>query len=217
MGDRIASWAPWAVVAMVAAGLVGAAYVVLSALSSPPAADDGRFTLADLAAVEIPAYDRPPKTLQLPEPGAHVSLPQSPLLDAAGETVTLAGYEGQVVLLNLWADWCPPCLAEMPSLDRLEAALGSEDFAVVPISLSSSREAGLDYYERAELAHLPFLHDETFANVARELRAANAMPITVLFDAEGRELGRVLGEAIWDSPEAQGLIQEVIAAGPGLR
>jgi thiol-disulfide isomerase/thioredoxin len=55
--------------------------------------------------------------------------------DAAGQPATLAAFKGRVALVNLWATWCGPCRAEMPALDRLQAAKGGDDFAVVPISI----------------------------------------------------------------------------------
>ena len=54
--------------------------------------------------------------------------------DMNGDQLTLAQMKGKVVLLNLWATWCPPCRAEMPTLDRLQANMGGTDFQVVAIS-----------------------------------------------------------------------------------
>src|SRR5438045_7524425 len=63
------------------------------------------------------------------------ALPEISFTDDAGRPHTLADFKGRVVLLNIWATWCAPCRKEMPTLDRLQAALGGPDFAVIALSI----------------------------------------------------------------------------------
>ncbi|MFC7333007.1 TlpA family protein disulfide reductase [Rhodocista pekingensis] len=136
--------------------------------------------------------------------------PDFAFTDRDGRPVTLADFRGKVVLLNLWAVWCPPCVKEMPSLDRLQAALGGDDFQVVTLSQDRGGAAQvLPFYEKAGIAHLPvYLDPQTAAMAALKARG---LPTTYLIDREGRLLGRLEGEAAWDAPAALDLIRRVIA------
>ncbi|MEM7728627.1 MAG: TlpA disulfide reductase family protein [Pseudomonadota bacterium] len=137
------------------------------------------------------------------------SPPTQPALEFATPdgTTRLADYRGRVVLVNAWATWCPPCVAEMPSLDELQRLRGGDDFAVVPVSLDRTLEEAAEFYERTGLTDLPLIHDGTFAINARlELPG---LPTTVIYDAHGRELARLPGEADWASEEALALIDHL--------
>jgi len=144
-------------------------------------------------------------------PSEPTPAPDFTFLDADGKELSLEDFRGKIVVLNLWATWCAPCRREMPSLDRLEAALGGDDLAVVPVS--QDRGESLDkieaFYAEIGLEHLPVYRDPR-AGVSRTLRAPG-LPTTVVFDREGREVGRVLGHAEWDSEEAVALLEGYMA------
>ena len=81
---------------------------------------------------------------------------------ADGEPMTLAAFEGKVALVNLWATWCAPCRQEMPALDRLQAALGGEDFAVVPVSIDTGDpERPAEFLKSIGVKNLPLYTDRT--------------------------------------------------------
>lgn len=129
-------------------------------------------------------------------------------------SVQLSDYRGQVILVNAWATWCPPCIVEMPSLDQLQALRGGEDFTVLPISLDRTLGEAAAFYEANNLRHLPLLHDGEFAINARlELPG---LPTSILYDRFGREVARLAGEADWASDEALRLIDHLIEQ-PGPR
>lgn len=130
--------------------------------------------------------------------------------DAADRPATLADFRGKVVLVNLWATWCPPCREEMPSLDRLQAARGGKDFAVVAIAQERGGRAKVEKF----LADIGAANLVPYLDVTmRSGRAWGAvgLPLTLLLDREGREVGRMLGEAHWDGPDALALIDALIA------
>lgn len=137
-------------------------------------------------------------------------LPELQLQDAEGRPRTLADYRGKVVLLNYWATWCAPCIEEMPALDRLQARLGGDGFAVVPVSVDKeSRESVLAFLDRLNVARLGTLLDRSGASM-RAL-AIRGLPTTILVDREGREVGRLEGAAAWDSEAAEALIRHYLA------
>src|SRR5690606_30661502 len=126
---------------------------------------------------------------------------------------TLADWRGKVVLLNLWATWCLPCRKEMPALDRLQEALGSEKFEVVALSVDRKGvEASKKFLDDAKVRNLA-LYVQPGGGATSAVRVVG-LPATILIDTQGREIGRLLGPAEWDSDDAQRLIRSVLASGP---
>lgn len=133
-----------------------------------------------------------------------------------GAPMQLADLRGKVVLLNIWATWCPPCKQEMPSLDRLQGKLGGSDFEVVALSIDTDAKglaAVKSFYAQVGIRHLRIFQDPTGA--AGFTLGSIGVPMTLLIDRQGRELGRLAGTAEWDSQEAVEFIRRTIAAGQG--
>lgn len=207
------TWRRGAAIAVVA-GLVAAVYVSLDrqgnagadaacAATAPRAA-----ALDPLVGGEVAAF----RIAKEPE-----QLSGLAFNDADGNPTTLAAFEGQVALVNLWATWCAPCRREMPSLDRLQAVRGGEDFAVVPISVDASpRERSEQFLESVGVERLPLYTDAT-GKIFDELKGrglAVGLPVTLLLDRNGCRLGVINGPAEWDSDDALKLIQAAIAEEP---
>jgi thiol-disulfide isomerase/thioredoxin len=163
------------------------------------------FIAGALALAATPALARP--LMPLHETPREMLSP--PFVDGAGRDLTLADFRGRVVLLNVWATWCAPCREEMPTLDRLQARLGGDDFHVLPLSID---RAGLGpvrrFYDEIGIRNLDMY-------LAEDIRAMMAfavigLPTTLLIDRQGRERGRLTGPAEWDSPEAIAQLQTII-------
>ncbi|NIR32804.1 MAG: TlpA family protein disulfide reductase [Gammaproteobacteria bacterium] len=138
-------------------------------------------------------------------------LPELRFLDNEEYIVRLADFRGRRVLLNIWATWCGPCREEMPSLDRLQAALGSEDFVVVPLSIDLDGLAVVrEFYAELGLEQLGIYIDE-FHMAVRALGVIG-IPTTLLIDPQGREIARKAGPAEWDSPEVVAAIRQQLDA-----
>jgi thiol-disulfide isomerase/thioredoxin len=137
------------------------------------------------------------------DPPEQISAPA--FQDKLGQPVNLDSFKGKVVVLNFWATWCPPCIAEMPALDNLQAELGGKDFAVVAVS--TDREGikkSAPFYRRAGIKNLA-LYNDTRGNLLDTFKV-KSLPITLLIDREGRVIGRMEGAAQWDSSQAKALI-----------
>jgi thiol-disulfide isomerase/thioredoxin len=129
-----------------------------------------------------------------------------------GQQVHLDSFHGRVVLLNLWATWCPPCVAEMPALDKLQADLGGEGLVVVAVSTDAQGiKKSAPFYRRAGIAHLD-LYNDTRSALPQALKV-NGLPVSLLLDRDGNVVGRMDGPADWDSPEAKALIEHYLKAG----
>jgi thiol-disulfide isomerase/thioredoxin len=135
--------------------------------------------------------------------------PETPFRGPDGEALTLAAFRGEVVLVNLWASWCAPCVRELPSLDRLAAQLAGAPFRVVAVNLDRDADEGLRFLRARGIKRLSFYHDGEWA-LARALMA-QGLPLSVLIDREGRMRGRLAGAAQWDGPAARKAIEEAIA------
>jgi thiol-disulfide isomerase/thioredoxin len=137
------------------------------------------------------------------------ALPEARFQDANGAEKSLADWRGKVVLVNLWATWCAPCRKEMPALDRLQKELGSSKFEVVAISVDRTGLAGArKFLDETSVQNLALYADPT-TKLSSALKAVG-LPITLLLDTEGREIGRLVGPAEWDSGDANRLIRAVI-------
>lgn len=136
----------------------------------------------------------------------HAPPPDVVFQDGEGVQRTLAEWRGRVVLVNLWATWCVPCREEMPALDRLQAALGGPDFEVVAISIDRGDEARpRAFLDEIGVKNLALYHDPT-GRLSVQF-GAFGLPTSILLGREGEILGRLVGPAEWDAPEAQTLIR----------
>ncbi|MBL4619587.1 MAG: TlpA family protein disulfide reductase, partial [Marinicaulis sp.] len=126
------------------------------------------------------------------------------------ERVSLKDFRGKVVLLNFWATWCAPCLKELPSLDALEARLGGRDFEVVAIAADPrGPEVAAEFLDRLNITNLKLYTDPRLI-FATSIGGADILPVSILYDARGNEIGRLVGEADWTSPEAIQLVESAI-------
>jgi len=140
---------------------------------------------------------------------AQKPLPDLAFNDADDKPLTLADYKGKIVLLNFWATWCGPCVKEMPSLDRLQAEMGKDRFVVLPLSLDGpTRPKVAPFYEDKKLSHLGVYFDK--GRKAMQALDISILPTSILVDAQGREIGRLEGEADWDKPEALALMKSAV-------
>ena len=136
-------------------------------------------------------------------------LPGDVLIDESGEATSLDTYRGRVVVLNLWGDWCPPCIDEMPTLAALQTKFDKAEVAVVPVALgpTKGRQKAADTLRKLTDGTLPFLFDERF-EVSSELGVGD-FPTTIVFDRSGKEVARLSYPADWASDEAVALVRKV--------
>ncbi|OYW24214.1 MULTISPECIES: TlpA family protein disulfide reductase [unclassified Sphingomonas] len=128
-------------------------------------------------------------------------------IDPAGKPVTIASFAGKPVLLNLWATWCAPCVAEMPTLDGLADRLDGK-LTVLAVSQDLEGAAKVDpFFKNAQYKRLqPYRDPQAALSIAYQ---AN-LPTTILFDAQGREVWRMLGGQNWASETATALVDEAL-------
>jgi len=130
--------------------------------------------------------------------------------DAEGRTLGLGDFRGRVVVLNFWATWCPPCVEEMPSLDRLQVLMGEAGLVVLAISVDRGglRQVA-PFFAANTLANLPVYLDPSGASM--RAFAVRGMPTTIVIDPNGLERGRLEGAAAWDSPSATRMLRQYLS------
>ncbi len=142
-----------------------------------------------------------------------LKLPDLAFQNTAGKPVKLADFHGRTVLLNLWATWCVPCRAEMPTLDKLEGELGGPGFQVVAVNIDTRNpqrpKAFLKQIGVHNLAYYADPSAEAFQDL-KKIGRAFGMPTTLLVDPKGCEIGTIAGPADWASADAIKLIKAVL-------
>lgn len=121
--------------------------------------------------------------------------------------VTLADFRGKPLLVNLWATWCAPCVAEMPTLDALAAKSGDRMTVIAVAQDLKGAEVVDPWFQKAGLKALqPYVDPEN--GLLDD--AGSALPTSIYYDAEGREIWRVTGAIDWQGAEAKALLAEAI-------
>lgn len=153
----------------------------------------------------------PSTSLRFPIHEEPKPLPALSFVDGNRQKRTLASFKEKLVLLNIWATWCGPCREEMPTLDRLQAQLGSKAFEVVALSIDNADITLIeDFYEELNLDSLATYVDPTGSAMA--ILNVNGIPATLLVSPQGEELGRMLGPTEWDAPEIVETIRQYLPA-----
>lgn len=183
---------PYAAAAVVAALAVAA----IVAISLRPATEEAP-PLGEAVEKFVFAEDRP-------------AAPDIAFTTADGARIALSDRRGKVLLVNLWATWCGPCVEEMPALDALQAAIGGDDFEVMAISSDrDGAEAVPPFMERYGIRHLAVYLDPR--GEATRAFGVRGLPTSLLIDRDGRIVGRLEGPAEWDSDAARDLIGHYLA------
>lgn len=156
----------------------------------------------------VQAYGAEISQIFISDPGM-ASMPPLLFQDPQGNTYNLTDFKGRYILLNLWATWCAPCVHEMPSLNSLQRKLGGQNFIV--LAINEEREgvtlAPL-FYRQHGIRDLNAYIDKN--GRAPFLLKADGLPLSVLVDPQGHEVGRVVGDTDWASDETISFLKKKI-------
>ena len=152
------------------------------------------------------AYNNRP-TFDIDSP--RIPVPQTGIVDLSGNTRYLGEFQGRVLLVNLWATWCAPCRAELPSLMRLQETLSDDGFQLVMIATDRRGGAVVRPFLEANgfNSFLTYLDPDGEAYTSL---GAQAIPTTILIDRRGREIGRHRGAVRWDNPTTVANIRQIL-------
>ncbi|MBJ7409359.1 MAG: TlpA family protein disulfide reductase [Phenylobacterium sp.] len=193
----VLTWGLWG------AALVGVAavvYIIGSASTKPtPPAPSAAATSTTFAS-------------KLTTPAQPTPSPDYTFYDASGKAMKLADLKGKVVVMNIWATWCGPCVTEMPTLAKLQAAYAGKPVEVVTISIDSESSAAKARLFIAQHDPLKFYHDREMKLPFKLSPPAPGAPTTVIYGKDGMEVARVAGEADWAGPEARALVDKALGS-----
>ena len=170
--------------------LIGAVAVIAAAM--PVTAEDGEPPIEGIVQNFEP-LDKP------------LPVPPTPVVSKDEGPITLDRFQGKFVVLNFWATWCGPCIRELPSLNRLNAQFASDNFAVVLISQDRGGFKQTDRFLNKLKVNIADAFIDKKLKFSRAI-AVRSLPTTILLGPDGNEIGRLVGSAEWDEPEAVALI-----------
>jgi peroxiredoxin len=143
-----------------------------------------------------------------PRLGKGVPAPNFTFPDLDGKMVSLTDYKGKVVLLNIWATWCLPCVEEMPSMEKLYQELKDESFEILAVSIDESGvKAVLPFMKKHKLS-FPALIDA--AGAMKSLYQATGVPESFIVDKDGIIVEKVIGPRDWAAPGTIRFFQKLI-------
>ncbi|MEC7831428.1 MAG: TlpA disulfide reductase family protein [Pseudomonadota bacterium] len=132
------------------------------------------------------------------EPDKLSNLSKIEFNDPEGVKYSISDFRGKVILMNLWATWCLPCRVEMPSLDNLQKEIGDENFQVIIVAVERTTYSEIEkFLNEINIKNLKNYHDPT--TMLGQHVNAKGLPVTLLIDKNGSEIGRFNGPLEWDS------------------
>jgi peroxiredoxin len=128
------------------------------------------------------------------------------LLNTAGRPVRLGDYRGKILFLNFWTTWCPACIIEMPSMEKLHRKLTGKNFAMVTVNIKEPALQVKKFFKKHQLTFTTLLDTTGKVSVAFGI---GAIPTTFVLDKSGRIIGRIDGPRQWDSRESVALFEQL--------
>jgi len=191
----VLKWALWG------AALIGVAavlYIIVQASIKPQQQGD----LSGVARGQMKKLAIPAET---------TSAPANVFYDADGRAIRAGDFKGKVLVLNLWATWCAPCVTEMPTLAKLAANYAGKPVAVVAVSVDTPTDADKAKAFIAQHPPLAFYGDPAMKLPFALKPQASGMPTTIIYGEDGLERARLSGGADWSGADARAVIDQVLA------
>lgn len=129
------------------------------------------------------------------------------LVNSEGRYVRLDDFRGKIVFLNFWTTWCPTCILEMPSMEKLHRKLTGKNFAMVSVNIKESASQVKNFFKKHRLTFTALL------DATGEVSSAfgiGTIPTTFIMDKSGRIIGRITGPREWDSRESVAMFEQLV-------
>ncbi len=156
----------------------------------PPAADEDLF-----------------KKLKIQRFSEKVLAPDFTLADVNGRRVRLGSFRGKVVFLNFWATWCPPCIQEMPTMEKLHGEFGGKGLVILAVNFRENPEQVKAFLKEHQLTFTTLLDPK---GKVFELYQAWSLPATSIVNKKGQAVGKVIGYRDWHKPEMKEFFRRLL-------
>ena len=134
--------------------------------------------------------------------------PDFQLEDTKGNKVSLSDLRGKVVMVNLWATWCPPCIEEMPSMERLHEVMAGDDFVMLAINTEQNGRTVVPEFLEKTPYSFPILYDDE--SVVQKLYGVYKFPESFIVGKDGKVVEKVIGPLDWSSPKTINYLKGLI-------
>ena len=125
-----------------------------------------------------------------------------------GKMVSLSAFRGNVVLVNIWATWCPPCVDEMPSMEKLYKELKDENFEILAVSIDALGEKAVAPFMKKYNLNFPALMDTD--GTIKTLYQTTGVPESFIVNQEGILIKKIIGPRDWAAPEVIGFFRDLL-------
>jgi peroxiredoxin len=125
-----------------------------------------------------------------------------------GKMISLSDYRGHVVLVNIWATWCPPCVGEMPSMEKLYRALKGENFEILAVSIDALGKKAVAPFMKKYNLSFPALMDPD--GTIKTLFQTTGVPESFIINQEGILIEKVIGPKDWATPQVVGFFRNLL-------
>jgi len=183
-------------IALISTLLIGCGFIAAFVFNANPLAKPEKRSLDQLF-VDMGVEVFPSRTSQV----------EVLLQDLNGADVNISDFRGKIVFLNFWATWCPTCVVEMPTMEKLHRKLKDKDFVLLSTSLQDPAAEVKRFFKQNKLTFTALL-DSTGKTVPGF--GIRAIPTTLILDKTGRIIGRVMGAREWDSRESTAMFEQLI-------
>ena len=149
--------------------------------------------------------------LRLELPKTPTAAPEFELKNPAGKQLSLRDLRGKVVFLNFWATWCPPCIEEMPAMERLHQELQKDGLVILAVNFQESAERVKEFFAKHNFTFTALLDRD---GKVSELYQAWALPVSVIINKRGELAARAMGSKDWHSAEARQFFKQLLTEEP---
>ena len=165
-----------------------------------------KIILLGFVALFVVFFSRPHGQNRAPKLGELV--PSFTLPKDDGKAVTLADFRGKILVLNFWATWCPPCIDEMPSLNRLTERYSGKGLEVVAVSVDEDPDAYRSFLAKNKIAFLTLRNP---SRIVSELYGTYKLPESYIISRDGRLLQKIIGATDWTNKEMLSYVEGLLA------
>ena len=144
----------------------------------------------------------------IPRVNKGVLSPGFTLPDIDGNMVSLSDYKGKIVLLNIWATWCPPCVAEMPSMEKLYQELKGEDFEILAVSIDATGSNVVAPFMKKHKLSFPALTDTQ--GTIKDLYQTTGVPESFIIGKDGFIAEKIIGPRDWATPDVMNYFRNLV-------